>query len=229
MVAVGGVGQRAFLVDDADAGLVGTNGDLPDIRCRLARGGQLAVQGHGGFHRGLRVEFGREGDLEQHVLHHVGAIRALEPEGLALEQHVVEAPALGAQHRRIAHLAGPGDQRQAYRAAGGVAGSPALAAAGVGGVPVGAQRLPVDPGEGHRVEDFVPGQAKHLRNHGGGGHLDQHHVVQADLVEGVFQCDAALDLMGLDHAREHVLHGQRLAPGGHVIAREPVGGGEDAA
>ena len=44
----------------------------------------------------LRVELCRVRDLEEHVLHHVGAVGPLELERTALEEHVVEAPCLGA-------------------------------------------------------------------------------------------------------------------------------------
>jgi len=184
---------------------------------------------HGAFHRGLRVEFGRERDLEQHVFHHVSAVGALELEGLALEQHVVETPDRRGQHGRIAHFAGAGHQGQAYGTAGGVASRPGLAAAGVGRVTISAQALAVHPGEGHGVDGFLARQTQHLGHHGGGGDLHQHHVVQADLVEGVFQRDAALDFVRLDHAFQHRAHGERRLAGGHGVARQPVGHGQDAA
>jgi hypothetical protein len=38
--------------------------------------GQLLVDVHRGLDRGLRMELGRERDLEQHVLHHVAAVAA---------------------------------------------------------------------------------------------------------------------------------------------------------
>ena len=44
----------------------------------------------------LRVEFCRVRDLEEHVLHYVGAVGPLELERTALEEYVVEAPRLGA-------------------------------------------------------------------------------------------------------------------------------------
>ena len=68
----------------------------------------LRVQGHGTLDRGLGVELGGKGDLEEDVLHDVAAVGALELEGLALEEDIVEAPGLGREHRRIAHLAGHG-------------------------------------------------------------------------------------------------------------------------
>ena len=90
MVAVGGVVQRALLVDDADARFVGADRDATDIVSRLAARLEQRMDLHGAFHRGLRVELGGEGDLEQDVLHHVAAVGPLELERPALEQDVVE-------------------------------------------------------------------------------------------------------------------------------------------
>ena len=223
MVAVGRIVQRPLLVDDADAGLVGADRDLPDVVDRLAGPGQLGVQGHRRFDRSLRMEFGREGNLEQHVFHHIAAVRTLELERLALEQHVIEAPGLGGQHRWVAHLAGLGHQGQTHRARGGIAGGPGFARAGIGRMAVGAQRLAIDPGQRYRIQDFVAGQAEHLGDHRSRRDLNQHHVIQADLVERVFQCDTALDFVRLDHAGQHVLHRQRLLAGRDCIAGQPVG------
>ena len=73
------------------------------------------------------------------------------------------------------------------------------------------------------------GQAEHLRHHSGRGHLDQNHVVEANLVERVLEREAALDLVCLDHRRQHRAHGQRSLAAGNGSAGEPVGDGEDAA
>ena len=50
-------------------------------------------------------------------------------------------------------------------------------------------------------------------------------VVEADLVEGVFEREAALDFVGLDHGGEDVADGELAM----AVAGEPVGDGEDAA
>jgi hypothetical protein len=120
----------------------------------LADAQQLLVDLHRRFHRGLRVEFRGERDLEEHVFHHVAAVGALELERVALEEDVIEAPGLGGEHRGIAHLALLRDEREAHRARSGVARRPALARAGVGGVAIGAQRLAIDPRERHGVDDL---------------------------------------------------------------------------
>ncbi|MNI30814.1 hypothetical protein D3C73_846730 [compost metagenome] len=229
VVAVGGVVQRPLLVDDADARFMRADRDGLDVVRAFAQRLELCVDVHGAFHSGLRMEFRRERDLEQHVLHHVAAIRPLELERLPLEQHVVKAPGLGAKYRRVTHFAGFRDQRQAHGTAGSVARGPALAAAGVRRVAIRAQALAVYPGQRHGVDDFVAVQPQHLGHHRGGRHLDQHHVVQADLVEGILQRDAALDFMRLDHAGQHVTHGQRGLAGGDSRARQPIGRGQDAA
>src|SRR3546814_5245864 len=63
------------------------------------------MQLHRALDRGLGVELGREADLEQDVLHHIAAERALELEFLATESDVVEAPGLDRQRARVAdHL-----------------------------------------------------------------------------------------------------------------------------
>ena len=60
VVAVGGIVERALLVDDADARLVRADRDLLDVVGGLAQPRELAVQRHRGFDRGLRVELRRE-------------------------------------------------------------------------------------------------------------------------------------------------------------------------
>ena len=73
VVAVGRVVERAGLADDPDRRLLGRDHDPLDLG-RAAP--DLRVEPDGAFDGGLGVELGREGDLEQHVLHHVGAVGA---------------------------------------------------------------------------------------------------------------------------------------------------------
>ena len=54
-------------------------------------------------------------------------------------------------------------------------------------------------------------------------------MVQADLVEGVFERNHALDFVRLDDGGEHRAHGERRLAGGHGVAAEPVGRGQNAA
>ena len=170
---------------------------------------KLRVQLHRRFHGGLRMKLGRVADLEEHVLHHVGAVRPLEFELLPAERNIVEAPGLRGQRGGVAHLAGARHQRQPHGAAGRVARGPAFARAGVGRVAIGAQALPIDPCERERVDGLLAREAEQLADDGGRSHLDQHHVIEADLVERVFKRDAALNLVRLDHGRQNVAHGQR--------------------
>ncbi len=217
VVAVGRIVERSLLVDDAETRLVGAKLDRADILRGLAGCEQPGAQRHGGLYGGLRVELGRITDLEQNILHHVGAVRPLEAEGPAAKEDIVKSPVLGGEHGGITHLSGPDHEGETNRTAGGIAGRPALAGTGVGGVAVSPQALPVDPGQRQRIEDLPAGQAEHLRDHSGRGYLDQHDVVETNLVEGVLQRQAALDLVGLDHRRQHRAHGERRRPSATAV------------
>ncbi|CAM2154606.1 hypothetical protein PT2222_300120 [Paraburkholderia tropica] len=229
MIAVRRIRQRAGFVDNADRRFVRADRNARDVFGALAALNEQGVQRHGRFGGGLCVEFGGKRDLEQHVLHHVRAVGALEREGAALERDVVEAPRFRRERRGIAHFAGLRDQREVHAARGGVAGGPRLARAGVGRVAIGAQRLAVDHRQRHGVDEFVAREPEQLADHGGRGELDEQHMVETDLVERVFQRDAALDFVRLHHAFKHVLHGERRFARGDSRAREPVGGREYAA
>ena len=77
---------------------------------------------------GLGMEFGREGDLEEHVLHHIATQRArqrqvpfvfrLEGEiAVAVtEGNIIEAPLRRTESAGDAHLATQGDIRQPHAA-----------------------------------------------------------------------------------------------------------------
>ena len=202
VVAIGGVRERAGFVDDAEAGLVGAEGDGGDVGGRLPCCEHLVAEGHGGFDGGLGVELGGEADFEEDVFHDVGAVGSLEGEGFSAEGDVVEAPDGGGEGGGIAHLAALDHEGEADGAAGGVAGGPGFAGAGVGGVAVGAEALAVDPGEGEGVDDLVAGEAEHVSDDGRARDLDEDDVIEADAVEGVFKGEAALDLVGFDHGGE---------------------------
>ncbi|KAH6607279.1 hypothetical protein Trco_003592 [Trichoderma cornu-damae] len=173
------------------------------------------------------------GDLEEDILHDVAAVGALELKLVALEQHVIEAPGRGGQHGGDAGLALHHLERQVDGALAGIAGGPRLAGHGVGAVAVGSQALAVDPGLGDGVGNLPLAEAEHLGHDGGRGDLDQDDVVEADLVVRVEQGQAALDLVGLDHALEHVADREDAAAGqvaaGLVGAVDPVGDGQDGA
>ncbi len=201
-----GFGERSRLVDDAHARLLGLDDDALDLRELVL---DLRVQGHRRFDRGLRMEFGRKRDLEQHVLHDVAAERLRERHGLALEQDVLETPGLRRQRGGVAHLASQREQREPHRAAGRIAGRPALARSGVRRVPVGAQRAAVDPRVRHGIDDLFARPAEHRRDDRGRGYAHQEHVVEPDAVEAVLEREHALYFVRLDHSRQDVAHAHR--------------------
>ncbi len=147
--------------------------------------------------------------------------------GFALEQHVLEPPALGRQRAGITHLALQRKECVPHRPAGGVARRPALARTRVRRVPVGAQRAAVDPRVGHGVEDVLPRPAEQPGGHRCGRDPHEQHVVQPDAVETVFQRQHALDFVRLDHGQQHVFKRQRLAALAHGLARKKIRHGED--
>src|ERR1700722_20680477 len=112
------------------------------------------------------MKFGREADFEKHVLHDVGAVGTLKPEGLSAEGDIVESPNLGGEHGWIAHLSGLRHESEANSAAGRVTGRPTLAGTGIRCVAIGPQALPIDPSQRERGKDLLPAQTQHLRYHG---------------------------------------------------------------
>lgn len=154
----------------------------------------------------------------------LGTVRALELELVALEQDVVEAPGLGGQDSRDAHLAPLDLVREVDRAHARVARAPTLARARVRRVPERAQALAVDKDLRDDVDGLVAGEAEHLGDDGGGRELDEDDVVEADAVERVLEGHAALNLVCLDHGGQDVLDDELLARAGEV-----VGDGEDGA
>jgi hypothetical protein len=61
MIAIGKVGQRTLLVNDANGGLLGADADVRDVVRGLALLGELVVQDEGGFGGGLSVCWREEG------------------------------------------------------------------------------------------------------------------------------------------------------------------------
>lgn len=173
------------------------------------------------------------GHLEQDVLHHIATIRPLELELVALEQHIVETPHGRRQHSRHTRLALQHLEGEVHRPLACITGGPRLARHGVGRVAVCPQRLAINP----RLRDSIGGLAlvetQHTRDNSGGGDLDQHDVVQADLVVRVLEGQAALDLVRLDHALQNITDGENLAAGQIAAVLvgpvDPVGHGEDGA
>lgn len=175
----------------------------------------------------------RVGDLEEDILHDVAAVGALELKLLALEEDIVETPDGSGEDGGNTSLAIHDLEGQVDGPLASITGSPGLAGHGVGGVTVSAEGLTVDPGLGDGVGNLLLIEAEHLGDDGGGGNLDEDNVVEADLVVGVEEGQAALDLVGLDHGLEDVLDVEDLATGevaaGLVGAVDPVSDGEDGA
>src|SRR6202044_1059133 len=69
MIAIGGVPKRTFLVDDAEAGFVGADRYFLDGFGGEAALSELVSELHCCLDGGLRMEFGRIADLEEHVFH----------------------------------------------------------------------------------------------------------------------------------------------------------------
>ena len=144
-LAIGKVGERALLIDDADGSLLGADANALDVVRRLASSLEPLVDDVRRLDGRLRVELGRIRDLEEDVFHHVRAVRALELEGPTLEEHVVEAPRLGGQDRGQAGLAPLDEVGEVHGARARVACRPGLARARVGRVSVRPERLAVYP------------------------------------------------------------------------------------
>ena len=93
---------------------------------------------------------------------------------------------------------------------------------------VGTQAGAVQPGLGQRVDDLRLGAPEHLRHHRRGSDAHQQHMAQTHAVEAVLQRDDALDLVRLDHGRQHVAHQQRRLAGRHVALGQVVRHGKNA-
>jgi hypothetical protein len=233
VVTVGKVVHRLeLLVNDADASLVGSASDGLDVSGRLALRLEEVVDLLRGLDSGLRVELSRVGDLEENVLHDIAAIGALELELLALEQDIVETPDGSGQDSRNALLTLQNLESQVDGALASITGSPGLSGHGVGGVAVGSQRLAINPSLGDSVGNLLLVEAEHLGDDGGRGDLDKNNVVKTDLVVGVEESQATLDLVSLDHGLEDILDNKGLAASevttSLVGTVDPVSNGEDS-
>ena len=95
LLSVSEVGKRSLLVDDPHGCLLCPDPDALNVIRRLSESLEFIVEGVGNFNSGLRVELGRERDLEENILHDVRSVGTLELKFLALEEDIVEAPGLG--------------------------------------------------------------------------------------------------------------------------------------
>ena len=70
-----------------------------------------------------------------------------------------------------------------------------------------------------RIDDLIARAAEQLRDDGGRRHPHQQHVIEADAVEAVLEREATLDLVRLDHRRQHVAHHERCLAGARRFVR----------
>jgi hypothetical protein len=49
------------------------------------------------------------------------------------------------------------------------------------------------------VHDLLLGTTQHVGDDGGARNFNENHMVEADAVEAIFECEDALDLIRLDH------------------------------
>ena len=168
------------------------------------------------------MELGGIRNLEQHVFHDVAAELLRVGQCLALEEHVLKPPGLCSQRRRIAHLARQRDERMSHRATGCIASRPALARTGIRRMAIGAQRPAIDPRIRHRIDDLLACASEHDRRNGRRCDPHQQHMIQTDSIEAVLEGRDALNLVRLDHGREHVAHGERRLPPKCVQPRQVI-------
>ncbi|MNL16752.1 hypothetical protein D3C87_1378060 [compost metagenome] len=147
VIAISGIGQRADLGNNPDRRLMRGDDDFVDFMQAITH---LRVQRHRRLTRRLCVKLGRKTDLEQHVFHHITAVRPREAEltfifrlerqivvGMA-EQYVVKTPLIGTQNTGNSHLAAHCNIRQSHTTTRRIACRPRLARAGIRRMPIGA-------------------------------------------------------------------------------------------
>jgi hypothetical protein len=221
-----------LLVDNSDASLVSSASDGLDVGSRLALRLEDVVDLLRGLDGGLRVELGRVGNLEENVLHDIASVGALELELLALEEDIVETPDRSGQNGGNTLLALEDLESEVDGALASITGSPRLSGHGVGCVTVGSERLAINPSLGDGIGNLLLVEAEHLGDDGGRGDLDKDNVVKTDLVVGVEESQATLNLVGLNHGLENILDDKGLAASevtaGLVGTVDPVSDSEDS-
>lgn len=176
----------------------------------IEAGGHFGVEQDRGLDGRLRVELGRKGNLEQDLLHDVGAESLRRDfDGVPLEEHVLEAPARRGERAGVAHLALESEQGMPHGAARRIAGGPTLARAGVRRVAIGSECPAVEEGVRERIHDIGTRAAEHARADGRRSDAHEQDVVEADAVEGILESEHALDFVGLYHRDQDVVHSDR--------------------
>lgn len=154
-LSVSEVGKGTLLVDNPHSSFLRPDLDTLDVTGGLSESLEFIVEGVGDFYGRLGVELGREGDLEENILHNVRSVGTLELEWFALEENIVEAPSLGRQDRGHACLSLFDEERDVHGTGASVTGSPRLSGHGVGSMTVGTQGLTISPRLGDGVNNLV--------------------------------------------------------------------------
>ena len=116
--------EFTLLVNNAHGCLLSADADRRNVVRRLAHRLELRVESMRSLDGSLCMEFGRVRDLEEYVLHDVGAVGALEFERLALEEDVVEAPSFCRQDTGQAHLAALDEHSEVDSTRASISGRP---------------------------------------------------------------------------------------------------------
>ena len=151
--------EFTLLVNNTHGCLLSADVDRRNVVRGLAHRLELRVEGMRSLDGSLCMEFGRVRDLEEYVLHDVGAIGALEFERLALEENVVEAPGLSGEDTGESDLSAFDEVREVDRTGACISSGPGFTRTGVGSMTVGTERLTIDPSLRDGVDSLLTGQA----------------------------------------------------------------------
>src|SRR5580765_6211577 len=95
-------------------------------------------------------------------------------------------------------------------AAGCIARSPGFPRTGVRSMPIRTQCASVDPRIGNGVEDLLTRAAKQPGCNRARSDSNQQHMVEADTIKRVLECEDSLNFVRLDHRRKQVTNCVRL-------------------
>ena len=97
---------------------------------------------------------------------------------------------------------------------------------------VSPQTLAINPSLGNGIGSLLLGEAKQFRDNSSRGDLDEHNVIETDLVVGVQECQTSLDLVCLDHGLQDFLNSHDLSISevstSTVCSRDPVCDGQNS-
>src|SRR5439155_9967388 len=143
------------------------------------------------------MKLGWKRNLEENVLHDIGAQGATPREWFAAKENIVKSPVLCRQCRRIAHLSLHGRERETNPSTRGGASRPRLARAGIGSVPVHPKTAAIGPGIRDSAHNLILGPAEHCSGNRSRSNPNQQDVIEADAVKAIFEREDALDFVGL--------------------------------